>query len=73
MPGMNGRELAERLRQLDPGLQVLYISGYTDGAIASVAGLEKDSGFLQKPFSLEFLAQRVRSALDAAHPNTGAG
>ena len=73
MPGMNGRELAERLRQLDPGLQVLYVSGYTDGAIASVAGLEKEAGFLQKPFALEALAQTVRSALDAAHPQKGAG
>ena len=49
MPGMNGRELAERLRQLDPGLQVLYVSGYTDGAIASVAGRRKTPASCRSP------------------------
>ena len=59
-----------RLRQLDLWLQVLYVSGYTDGAIARVAELENEQAFLQKPLALGFLAQKVRSVLDAANPKT---
>jgi PAS domain S-box-containing protein len=66
MPGMSGPDLAERLKQLDPAMQVIYVSGYTDGAIASVAGLQHGAGFLQKPFALDFLARKVRTVLDAA-------
>jgi DNA-binding NtrC family response regulator len=65
MPGMSGPDLAARLKQLDPALQVIYVSGYTDGAIASVAGVQQEAGFLQKPFALESLARKIRSALDA--------
>lgn len=66
MPGMSGPDLAERLKQLDPSLRVLYVSGYTDGAIASVAGLQQGGGFLQKPFALDLLASKVRAILDSA-------
>jgi PAS domain S-box-containing protein len=64
MPGISGPDLAERLKHLDPNLRVLYVSGYTDGAIASVAGLQQGGNFLQKPFGLEVLARKVRAILD---------
>jgi PAS domain S-box-containing protein len=64
MPQMSGRELAEKLRELYPGLLVLYISGYTDDTIIR-HGLTQHSGaFLQKPFSLDALARKIRSVLD---------
>jgi PAS domain S-box-containing protein len=69
MPGGTGRELAEKLRRLDPRLHVLYISGYTGGSVGSMAGLEPGSSFLQKPFALESLARKVRDVLDAAAPS----
>jgi CheY-like chemotaxis protein len=63
MPVMNGRELAARLRRRDPGLKVLYVSGYAaDAALTDAA--EDGCGFLQKPFSLDALAARVRALLD---------
>jgi len=62
MPGMNGRELAERLRPLCPGAKVIFISGYTDEAIAHHGVLE--SRFLRKPFDRTTLASKVRSVLD---------
>jgi PAS domain S-box-containing protein len=67
MPGMNGRELAERLLEMSPGTGVLFISGYTDESIAQAGVFPRGTGFLQKPFTLESLARKVREILDAAH------
>lgn len=64
MPKMNGRELAGRLALLKPGLKVLYMSGYTANVIAHHGVLEEGVHFLQKPFTVEELAARVREALD---------
>ena len=66
MPGMNGRQLAERLQALHPEAQVLYMSGYTDDAIVHHGVLEAGTAFLQKPFTPADLAMRVREMLDAA-------
>ncbi|WP_373061649.1 ATP-binding protein [Gemmatimonas sp.] len=64
MPGMNGRELAEQLEQMRPGMRVLFMSGYTDDA-ALLKGVSLDERtFLQKPFTSLDLAKRVRSVLD---------
>ena len=64
MPGMSGRELAERLLNQRPGLRVLFISGYTDETIAQHGVLGPGMGFLQKPFTLLALALKVRETLD---------
>jgi PAS domain S-box-containing protein len=64
MPGMNGRELAERLKDELPGLPVLFLSGYTEDAIVHHGVLEQGVNFLAKPFSPQALAGRVRDVLD---------
>jgi CheY-like chemotaxis protein len=63
MPGMNGRELAERLQPLHPGLKVLYMSGYTADVIGQRGALDTDVHFIPKPFSNQALAEKVRDAL----------
>jgi two-component system, cell cycle sensor histidine kinase and response regulator CckA len=63
MPGINGQELAERLTVQRPALKVLYISGYTDNVIAHNGILDPGTRFLQKPFTPQLLAEKVREVL----------
>jgi len=65
MPGMNGRELAERLCSLDPEIAVLYMSGYTEDEIIRRGVLRDGLAFLPKPFSPDGLARRVAEVLEA--------
>jgi two-component system, cell cycle sensor histidine kinase and response regulator CckA len=65
MPGMNGRVLAEQLLRSQPGLKVLYMSGYTDSFIAGHGVLEPGTHLLHKPFTEEVLIRKVREVLDA--------
>jgi len=66
MPGMSGRELANHVSQRRPGIRVLFMSGYTDNVITTGGMLEKGLAFLQKPFSPNQLAQKVREVLTPA-------
>ena len=63
MPGISGRELAERVAQIRPGIKILYMSGYTDQAIGRRGILESDVVLLQKPFTLATLASKLREIL----------
>ena len=67
MPEMNGRELAEKLVLFLPSLRVLYMSGYTANVIAHHGVIERGLHFLQKPFSRQELAQKLRQTLSAEH------
>ena len=64
MPEMGGRELAERLRTHRPGLKVLFMSGYTEKAIADAGVMPPNTGFVEKPFTVEQLMRRLREILD---------
>jgi two-component system cell cycle sensor histidine kinase/response regulator CckA len=64
MPGMGGREVSQRVLQLHPEAKVLFMSGYTDDAIIHFGVLETGTAFLQKPFTLDALARKVREVLD---------
>ena len=64
MPGITGRELAQTLAVEHPRLRVLYMSGYTDDAVVRRGVLEEGMPFLQKPFTSDALALRVREVLD---------
>jgi PAS domain S-box-containing protein len=64
LPQMGGKELAGQLKIFRPDLKILYTSGYTDYAIVHHGVLEPGTHFLQKPFSLKTLSQKVREVLD---------
>ncbi len=64
MPGMNGRELAERLRVIRANLKCLYMSGYTADVIAHCGILDEGLNFIYKPFGINELSAKVRQVLD---------
>ena len=68
MPGMNGRELADRLCSVRPETRVLYMSGYTENAIGHNGVLEAGTNLLQKPFTLPALKAKVREVIDTSLP-----
>jgi two-component system, cell cycle sensor histidine kinase and response regulator CckA len=68
MPGPNGRAVAEAVSRVQPGLRVLYVSGYTGDAIAQRGVLEAGVALLEKPFTPKALLARVRAVLDAPAP-----
>jgi len=65
MPGGSGGELAGEMQKKYPGLKVLFMSGYTDENILVHGMLDEKTNFIQKPFSLNVLAQKVREVLDS--------
>ena len=64
MPGMNGKKLYEHIAPMRPEIKVLYMSGYTDNAIAHRGVLDEGTAFLQKPFKADELLSKVREVLD---------
>jgi CheY-like chemotaxis protein len=68
MPGMSGPELARRLRSRNPGLRILYMSGYTDDLLTK-HGI-RDADFIQKPFSPDAFARKVLEALAGSDAKT---
>jgi PAS domain S-box-containing protein len=63
MPEMNGRDLAKNLLSIYPGIKRLFMSGYTSNVIADHGVLDEGMHFLQKPFSMELLASKLRAVL----------
>jgi DNA-binding NtrC family response regulator len=63
LPGMSGQRLHQRVSAVDPEIRVLYMSGYTDDIIAPHGMLDPGGQFIQKPFSVRALAEKVRGAL----------
>ncbi|MCI0659171.1 MAG: response regulator, partial [Acidobacteria bacterium] len=63
MPHMSGRELAERVVKQKPGIRVLFMSGYTDDVIVRHGELEAGTVFLQKPFTKEALARKLKELM----------
>ena len=64
MPDLSGLEVAEALRAQEPGLRVLFQSGYTDDTVVRCGILHAEVAFLKKPFALDVLARKVREVLD---------
>jgi len=65
MPGMNGKDLAHKLAEIKPGLKVLFTSGYADSTLVRHSVLEKQTSFIEKPFSPHELVRKVREVLDS--------
>ena len=65
MPGMNGRELAQRILEIRPNVRVLYMSGYTENVIGRNGMLDTGVRLLQKPFTLRDLKSKVREVLNS--------
>jgi len=61
---MSGKDVADILLASTPSLKVLYVSGYTDNAISHHGVLDQNTHFIQKPFTSESLAGKVREVLD---------
>jgi PAS domain S-box-containing protein len=73
LPGMNGRELAERLRLIHPETALLFTSGYTEDTILRTGVMSDQFAFISKPYSLRAVARRVREVLDAHQRRQGRG
>ncbi len=67
MPQMGGRELAEKLTKRLPKIPVLFTSGYTDDAVVRHGTIEINTNFIQKPFTPEALATKIRGILDNSY------
>ncbi|MGH3034101.1 MAG: PAS domain S-box protein, partial [Gaiellaceae bacterium] len=72
MPDMSGRDLAERVSSLRPDAKVIYMSGYTNDAIVHHGVRDAEVAFLQKPFTSDELAHKLREVLEGT-PGNGAG
>jgi PAS domain S-box-containing protein len=69
MPGMNGKNLSEIVKEKRPGIKILFISGYTADVVARHGVVEKDIHLLEKPFTVKTLVSKTREVLDAKVPD----
>lgn len=69
MPGIGGAELSKRVAAKNPGIKVLFMSGYIDDSVVRHGIQENEAAFLQKPFTPLSLAKKVREVLDGAIAN----
>ena len=67
MPEMNGKELQQHVEELSPGIKTLFISGYTADVVAERGILEKETFFMQKPFTPDALLRMVHTILSDTH------
>ena len=65
MPGMNGRQLADQLHQMSPGVKVIFMSGYTDLLLSDPGKLDYWAAYLQKPFTVLQLGEIMSQAEEA--------
>ena len=65
MPEMNGRELVEKLQSIRPGILHLFMSGYTSDAIIERGVSDQEENFIQKPFTVQDIANKVRAHLNS--------
>ncbi|MBC8031560.1 MAG: PAS domain S-box protein [Pyrinomonadaceae bacterium] len=73
MPRMSGKDVAQQLQMIHPETKVLFMSGYTDEAIVHHGIVDADIAFIQKPFSENALALKIREVLDSEMPPGGLG
>lgn len=64
MPGMNGKQLSEKICEMCPGIRVLFMSGYTENTIVHRGVLDAGLNFIQKPFSIKSLARKIQDVLN---------
>jgi len=69
MPGLNGRELAQKALESKPALKVIYMSGYTDDALLNTGAVGPAMSFLRKPLKLDILSALIREVLDTPARN----
>jgi FixJ family two-component response regulator len=65
LPGIGGSEIAARILEIHPDAKVLYTSGYTDDVIVRRGLIKRGAGFIEKPFTPNALARKVREILDS--------
>jgi PAS domain S-box-containing protein len=70
MPKLGGGELVKKLRAIRPRIRVVYMSGYTSGAISRQGVLDEGAVLIEKPFAADKLARTIRAALDGRQPDT---
>ncbi len=73
MPGMNGREFANQLLALRPDLRIIFMSGYTDNAVVRESFSDLHLNYLQKPFTLDTLTDKVNEVLRDTYPQPPLG
>jgi two-component system cell cycle sensor histidine kinase/response regulator CckA len=73
MPEMSGKALATQIETARPGIKVLFVSGYTNNAVVHHGVLDPNVAFLQKPFTADVLARKVREVIDSANQKGWAG